>query len=181
MDRCRMAVRREFVDRGVGENWRNSMDFHILLLGLVVGIATGLRTMTGLAVISLAAHAGWMNLKDSPLSFFGSLGAVVILTAGAVGEYVADKLPRTGKRTALAPLIARIIAGSLCGAAVCFASAQSWRFGAALGAMGAIIGSFAGYYVRVGLVRKLQVADILIAVPEDLVAIGLSALVVSRL
>ncbi len=44
-----------------------------------------------------------------------------------------------------------------------------------------MIGSFAGYYARVGLVQRLAVADASIAIPEDLVAISLAILTVSRL
>jgi uncharacterized membrane protein len=153
----------------------------IAILAVLIGIATGLRTMTGLAVISWTAHVGWINLNNSPLAFLGSLAAVILLTAGAIGELIADKLPRTGKRTAVGPLIARMISGGLCGAALCFASDQSWAFGAALGVVGAIIGSFGGYFARTGLVRKLAVADISIAIPEDLLAIGVAALAVSCL
>jgi uncharacterized membrane protein len=36
------------------------------------------------------------------------------------------------------------------------------------------VGAFAGYKARTGLVRKLAVRDFMIAIPEDLVAIGLS-------
>ena len=109
----------------------------------------------------------------------GHLG--VFLTAGAIGEFIADKLPRTGKRTAAGPLVARMISGALCGAGLCVASDQSWSFGAALGVVGAIIGSFAGYTARTGLVRKLAVADMSIAIPEDLLAIGLAVVAVSCL
>lgn len=157
------------------------MDSKILFLSLLIGTVTGLRTITGIAVLSWAVHLGWIDLKQSRLAFLGSLAAVVFLTAGAIGEFIADKLPRTGKRTAAGPLIARMISGGVCGAAVCAASDQSWAFGAALGAAGAILGSFAGYYARTGLVRKLRTADFLIAIPEDLLAIGLSMLVVFAL
>ena len=157
------------------------MNPHIAILALLIGIVTGLRTMTGLAVISWAAHTEGINLKDSPLAFLGSLAAVILLTAGATGEFIADKLPRTGKRTAVGPLLARMIAGGACGAALCFADDQSWAFGAALGVMGAIVGSFGGYFARTGLVRELGAADIFVALPEDLLAIGLAVLAVTFL
>jgi uncharacterized membrane protein len=157
------------------------MSSQVVILALLLGIASGLRTMTGLAVISWAAHIGWIHLRNSRLAFLDSLAAVVFLTAGAIGEFIADKLPRTGKRTAVGPLVARMISGGLCGAGLCVASDQSWSFGAALGVVGAIIGSFAGYTARTGLVRKLAVADMSIAIPEDLLAIGLAVVAVSCL
>ncbi len=154
------------------------MDFQTGFPAVLIGAATGLRTMTGLAVISWSAHVGWIDLSGSALALLGSMPALVVLTAGAIGEYVADKLPQTGKRTAPGPLIARTVCGGLCGAAVDLAVGQPWIFGAALAAIGAVLGSFAGYYARVGLVRKLQAADIVIALPEDLLAIGLSTMAI---
>lgn len=45
--------------------------------------------------------------------------------------------------------------------------------GALLGAIGAIAGAIGGYHARVGLVRALGAPDFAIAIPEDLIAIGL--------
>jgi uncharacterized membrane protein len=157
------------------------MDFRILLLCLLIGLVTGLRTMTGLAVVGWTTHLGWINLQESPLAFLGSLAAVVILTVGALGEFIADKLPRTGMRTAAAPLIARMTSGGFCGAAVCFASGQPWAIGVALGGLGAVVGTFGGYYARTGLVRRLGATDIFIALPEDILAIGLAVVVIFSL
>jgi uncharacterized membrane protein len=153
--------------------------FQVAML-LLVGLVAGLRTMTSPAVVSWAAYLGWLNLRASKLAFLGSLLAVIFLSMGAIGEFIADKLPRTGKRTAPGPLVARSISGGLCGAALAIAASQSVIVGVVLGVIGALIGSFAGYYARVGLVRRLAVADALIAIPEDLLAIGLAILAVSR-
>jgi uncharacterized membrane protein len=157
------------------------MNVHIAGLALLIGMATGLRTMTGLAVISWAAHTGWIHLENSRLAFLGSLAAVVFLTAGAIAEFIADKLPRTGKRTAIGPLVARMISGGACGVALCLASDQSWAFGAAWGVLGAIIGSFGGYFARAGLVRKMGAADISIALLEDVLAVGSAVLALAFL
>jgi len=46
--------------------------------------------------------------------------------------------------------------------------------------VGAVAGTFAGYKARVGLVQSLNVPDFAIALPEDLVAIGLGWLLVTR-
>jgi uncharacterized membrane protein len=51
--------------------------------------------------------------------------------------------------------------------------------GAVGGAIGAIAGTFGGYWARTGLVRALQVPDMAIAIPEDVLAIGLGLLLVS--
>jgi uncharacterized membrane protein len=48
-----------------------------------------------------------------------------------------------------------------------------------IGAIGAIAGGFGGYQARVGLVQGLT-PDIAVAIPEDLIAIGLGLLLLSR-
>jgi uncharacterized membrane protein len=152
----------------------------VLLLALCIGIGAGLRCMTAPAVVAWAAHIGWLNLHGSPFAFMGSAWAVGIFTLLALFEFVADQLPSTPARTAPVGLSARIATGALCGA--CFASAggaMAW-LGALVGAIGGIAGAFAGYHARVGLVRTLRVPDITIAIPEDLIAIGLGLLLVSR-
>jgi uncharacterized membrane protein len=149
-----------------------------LLLVFGIGVVAGLRSMTAPAVVAWAAHLGWINLHGSPLAFMGSAWAVGFFTLGALGEFVADQLPSTPARTAAVGLTARIVVGLLTGA--CLAVGASYWLGALVGAIGAIAGTFGGYQARVRLVRGLRVPDAAIAIPEDLVAIGLGLLVVSR-
>jgi uncharacterized membrane protein len=151
-----------------------------LVLAFGIGIVAGLRSMTAPAVIAWAAHLGWINLAGSHLDFMRSPWAVSIFTLGAIGEFVADLLPSTPSRTAAGGLIARIVTGSLSGACLGAAGSTSPWAAAMLGAVGALAGAFGGYQVRVGLVRALKVPDFAIAIPEDLVAIGLGLLLTSR-
>ncbi len=151
-----------------------------LLLAFAIGVVAGLRSMTAPAVVAWAAHCGWLNLAGSPLSFVGSTPAVAILTLAALGEFVADKLPRTPARTSAFPLIFRVVVGGFTGACVAVAGGASMTTGIVLGAAGAIVGSFGGFYARTGLVKALRVRDLVIAIPEDLIAISLGLFVVSR-
>jgi len=151
-----------------------------LLLAFGIGVVTGLRSMTAPAVVAWAAHLGWIHLSGSPLAFMGSAWAVGIFTVGGLGEFVADKLPTTPARTAAVGLTARIVIGLLTGACLGVARGASYWLGALIGAIGAIAGAFGGYQARVRLVRGLHVPDAAIALPEDLVAIGLGLLLVSR-
>ena len=152
---------------------------YVLALALGIGIVAGLRSLTPPAAVSWAAHLGWLNLDGSYLAFMGSTVAVAILSVAALAEFVNDLLPRTPKRTAPAPLTARIVMGGLSGASLCVAGGQSLPAGAALGAIGEILGAFSGYEARRWLVKRLQVKDALIAILEDLIAIGLAYLLVS--
>lgn len=151
-----------------------------LLLGFGVGVVAGLRSLTAAAVVAWAAHLGWIDLSRSPLAFMGSGWAVGIFTLLAVLELVADKLPTTPARTSAGPLTTRIVMGMLTGACLGAAGGASLWVAAILGALGAVAGAFGGYRARMGLVRTLRVPDFAVALPEDLVAIGLGLLLVSR-
>jgi uncharacterized membrane protein len=151
-----------------------------LLLAFGIGVVTGLRSLTAPAVVAWAAHLGWLNLQGSPLAFMGSVWAVGIFTLLALVEFVADQLPSTPARTAAVGLTARIVMGALTGACLGVAGGVLLWLGALAGAIGGIAGAFGGYQARVGLVRALHVPDFAVAVPEDLVAIGLGLLIASR-
>ena len=132
--------------------------------------------MTAPAVVAWAARLGWMRLSGSPLAFMGSRWAVIIFTVAALGEFVADLLPGTPPRTAAFPLTTRIVVGLLTGASVAVAGGFLLWVGLLGGAIGAIGGAFGGYRARVGLVRALHARDAAIAIPEDIVAVGLGLL-----
>jgi uncharacterized membrane protein len=150
------------------------------MTAFLIGVIAGLRSMTAPAVVAWAARLGWLDLHDSPLAFMGSTVAVVVFTLGALGEIVADKLPRTPSRTKPAPLIGRILLGGLAGAAVAAAASQSIPLAAVLGAAGGIAGAFGGYEIRTRLVRALEVPDFVVALLEDAVAVGGGLFIVSR-
>ena len=152
----------------------------VLLLAFLIGVVSGLRSLTAPAAVAWAAHRSWINLHNTPLSFMGSTAAVVIFTLLAVVELVADQLPSTPSRTRPPGLIARIVLGGLSGAAIAVSGRQSIALGAVLGAAGGIAGAFAGYQVRKRLVRALQVPDLIIAFLEDAVAIAGGVFIVSR-
>jgi uncharacterized membrane protein len=152
----------------------------VLLLALLIGVVSGLRSLTAPAVVAWAAHRNWLNLHNTVLSFMASTAAVVIFTLLALVELVADKLPSTPSRTKPVGLIARIVLGGLSGAGVAVSGAQSIVLGAVLGAVGGIAGAFAGYQVRTRLVKALEVPDLVIALLEDSVAIGGGLFIVSR-
>ena len=153
---------------------------YVFVLAVGIGIVAGLRSLTAPAVVAWGARLGWLNLHGSPLAFMASTAAVVIFSLLAIGELVADKLPRTPKRTAPAPLVARIVTGGLCGACLCAATGQSLFLGAILGAIGGVIGAFSGYEIRSRVVNALHIQDFFVAICEDLIAIALACLVVSR-
>ena len=151
---------------------------YVFVLALGIGIVAGLRSLTAPAVVAWGAHLGWVNLHGSPLAFMGSTTAVAILSVLAIGELIADKLPMIPKRTAPAPLSARVITGGLCGACFCAAAGKSLLAGMLLGGIGGVIGAFLGYSIRRRL--DLHVKDFVVAICEDVVAVSLALFLVSR-
>jgi uncharacterized membrane protein len=152
---------------------------HVLLLAFLIGVFTGLRSLTPIAVTAWGAHLRWLQLPHS-LAWIGSTATASIFAVLALFELVADKLPSTPSRTAPPGLMARILTGSFTGACLATAGGQPATTGAILGGVGAIVGCFGGYQVRKRLVRALHTPDVLIALLEDLVTIGGALFVVSR-
>ncbi len=150
-----------------------------LLFAFLIGLFAGLRSIVTPAVTSWAVYLGWLKLQH-PLSLIGSLPSVVILTVIAVGELVADKLPKTPNRTSPLGLIARIVTGAVTGACIATGGGQEALPGALLGALGGVVGCFAGYQARTRLVKALSKPDIYVALVEDIVAIAGCLWIVSR-
>jgi uncharacterized membrane protein len=153
----------------------------VYALAAGIGFAAGLRSMTAPAATALAAHLGWLKLQGSPLEFMSSSVTVGILTLFALGELVADKLPQTPNRTSLPGLVTRIATGAVSGACICIASDQPLAAGAVLGGLTGIAGAFAGHEARKRTVAALGTKDTYIAAAEDVIAISLALLLVSRI
>jgi uncharacterized membrane protein len=149
------------------------------VLAFLIGIAAGLRSMTAPAAVSWAARLGWLHLENTWLAFLGFAATPYILSALAIGELIADKLPKTPSRKSPMGFIARIVSGALCGAAV-GATRQALIGGLMAGALGAIAGTLGGYEFRVRLATAIGGKDLPIALLEDAIAICGSFLVVSR-
>jgi uncharacterized membrane protein len=152
----------------------------ILCLAFAIGVIAGLRAFTAPAVVCWAAHLGWINLHGSHLAFLGSIITVVIVTLLAIFELVNDKLPKTPNRTTPGPAGARIVLGALSGAALAIAGGQDALLGAILAVVGAVVGAFGGYQVRHQIVTQLKAKDVVVALTEDLIAIGGGLLIVTR-
>lgn len=150
----------------------------LFVLAFLIGIVAGLRTMTAPAAVSWAARLGWLHLQGTPLAFLGAAVTPYVVTALAIGELINDPLPKTGSRKSPPQFIGRILTGALSGAAL-GASAGMLAGGLVAGALGAVAGTLGGYEFRVRLGRAFG-RDLPAALCEDVVAIGLAILVVTR-
>jgi uncharacterized membrane protein len=154
----------------------------VLYLGCFsIGVIAGLRSLTAPALVSWAAHLGWLDLSGSWLSLLGSRAAIIILSSLALAELVADKLPKTPKRTNLGPLVFRAITGGFSSLAICASAHQPPVIGTILGVLGSIAGAFAGYEIRHRLVEAFGLPDFGVAMAEDLVAVGGGLMIVSTM
>jgi len=149
------------------------------LLAFALGMVAGLRSMTAPAAVAWGAHLGWLTLEGTPLAFLGSVAARYILLVAMVAELVADKLPFTPSRILPGPFVGRIVSGGLAGAALATGVGQSLALGALAGAAGAVAGTLGGYKVRTSLVPALGVPDYVVALAEDVVAVGGALLILA--
>lgn len=145
----------------------------------LLGLCTGLRAMTPMALICWAGRLGYLPVSDTWASWVAHPVSVGVFTFLALGEYVGDKLPKTPKRITLFPLITRLAFGGLVGAIVATALGSGLGEAILLGLLGAAFGSFAGYHLRTHAVQASGWPDWRIAVAEDLFAIGASIVALS--
>lgn len=146
---------------------------------LLLGVATGMRSMTAIAALSWAV---WLGLvpEQGWAAWIGHLVVVILLTICALGEYVVDTMPKTPRRTDLGPALGRVVIGALVGAMVAVAIDEPVAGGVIFGAGGAIIGTWGGFFVRMTVARIFR-RDMPAALLESASAIALAVLALARL
>lgn len=137
----------------------------------LLGFCTGLRTMMPMAIgcwfvyrHNLPLPPGWAFWVTYPVTR-------IVFTVLAIGELIGDKLPFTPARTAPFPLIARLCFGGLVGALAATGLKGSIPEGIILGALGALLGAFAGFHIRRLIVQRTGWPDWPVALAEDAFAI----------
>lgn len=141
----------------------------VYLLALVIGIISGLRTMTAPAAMSWAAYLGYLNLDGSGLAFMGHRFTPWILSVLALGEFVTDQLPSTPSRKVPVQFGARLVSGALSGAML-GADGGTVLGGLVASIVGAVIGTLGGAAVRSRLATAFG-RDLPAALIEDAIAI----------
>ncbi|PDS81129.1 DUF4126 domain-containing protein [Rhizobium sp. L43] len=147
-----------------------------LLLALLIGVISGLRTMTAPATVAWGAALGWFDVSQTPLAFMGYRWTPWIFTVLAIVELIADQLPSTPSRKVPMQFGARIVSGALSGATI--GAASSLFFGGLIaGVIGAVIGTYGGAAVR-GRLAAAFGKDLPAALIEDAVAVIGAVLIV---
>lgn len=147
-----------------------------LLRAGAIGVVAGMRSQLPLALLSLAAQQQGRNQHGLP-AVLTSPQVTALLLACAAGELAVDKLPFTPSRLMPGSLAVRAGIGSLAGTLLVRKAGFPPMCGAALGAIGALAGSYVGHDVRAGLGAATGLPDPIFALLEDVtaVAIGSSA------
>ncbi|MEV4623703.1 hypothetical protein AB0J74_33975 [Asanoa sp. NPDC049573] len=148
------------------------MESTALTGSFLVGVATGGRSMTGLAAVALTTEP---TRADRLLDRVATTRGRVLLTAGAAAEMVGDKLPTVPSRLSRQGLTSRIAAGALAGAALAVRSGGNPGLGALAGVTGSVVGSYAGATWRRWAGTEKATA-FTAAVTEDLLTVAVALL-----
>src|ERR1700745_4347686 len=121
----------------------------LFLLCVVIGGVSGLRSLTGIAIVTIAAqrawqNLGWLHLCGTGLGFLGTRVAMYVFVLLAIVELVADKMSFVPPRIQAGPLAARFVLGGLCGGALALAAGMSWGAPAAVAGGAGGVGGHSG-------------------------------------
>lgn len=142
---------------------------------LLLGIVAGMRSMTAPAAVSILLwRRPELDPHVAPAQWFAHAWVALVLAIAAVGELIADKLPRTPNRTALGPFLGRVITGGLSGAAAAQIGNLSGWIGAICGIAGAVVSTFAMFHARRAVVRGTSLPDPFVGAVEDILALCLA-------
>ena len=141
-----------------------------LLAAAGLGAATGLRSMTGLALASRELTGRSAGDADALREWLADDTVSYVLTGLAIAELVADKLPEVPDRVDPAPLAARGVVGAVVGAMA--GGEDYWAAGAAIGAAAAVASAWLGWAVRKEAGWATGLPDPVLAVLEDVAAVS---------
>jgi uncharacterized membrane protein len=144
------------------------METTALTGAFLVGVASGGRSLTGLATIALTTHP---TRADRLLDRAATTRGRVLLTAGATAELVGDKLPNIPSRLSRQGLTGRIACGALAGTALARRSGANPGLGALCGVAGSIAGSYGGAAWRRWAGTE-KVTAFTAAITEDLLTVA---------
>jgi uncharacterized membrane protein len=133
----------------------------------LLGVTTGLRSMTPMAVVCWFAYLGYLPVSGTWAGWTASLWVAIVWTVLAVAELVADKLPHMPDRISRWPLLWRLLMGGMAGSIAASALVGPGIEGVLLAVIGTLLGAFGGYMIRREVVQETGVKDWQFALAED--------------
>jgi uncharacterized membrane protein len=147
-----------------------------MLCMVLMGVVTGMRSMTALAVLCWCA---WLGLLPETgwAAWSATLVAAIVFGLCAAGEYAGDLSPRAPSRTTMFPLTVRLIVGAVVGVLSAHALNEPIAGGVVFGVSGVLVGAYGGVRVRVWVAKKLG-RDWPVGISESALALGLALIAV---
>jgi uncharacterized membrane protein len=131
--------------------------------------------MSGPAFATIDAGRNDRKLEGTVFEPLKRSEAPLVVGFMAVGEMIVDKLPFLPNRTDPLPLIGRLVLGGTAGAAVFAGEGESALVGAAIGSLGALVSSFVGFRVRMFLIEKVGLPNLVGGLVGDAAVIGIGS------
>jgi uncharacterized membrane protein len=140
---------------------------------LGLGAIAGMRSMAAPAALSRAVERGDVDgLENTPFAALGSPGVSTVLRMFEIGEMFVDKLPVVvPSRTAPPPLLGRAASGAIAGAALFSSGGRRMATGGVLGAVSALASAYAMEHLRLQMVERLGIPDLVAALSEDAIVL----------
>ena len=145
-----------------------------------LGLATGMRTMTPIAVVCWAAYLGYLPVEGTWAFWAAKLVSPILFTLLALGEYAGDTLPRTPSRTDLPLVFGRVCFAIFVGVIVATAMGEPKAGGVVLAVIGVPVGIYGGYRARMAGARWVG-RDLPVALAESAVALAITLYAVKAL
>jgi uncharacterized membrane protein len=123
-----------------------------MLRPLLIGFVAGMRSMTPLAAVSLAARAGRLPAHRGAWRLLAQPAVVAGSAALALGELAGDKLHSAPDRIVAPGIAARLATGALAGAAVAPRGRRAEAM--AVGAATAVAASYLTFGLRMMALRR---------------------------
>jgi uncharacterized membrane protein len=137
-----------------------------------IGMVAGVRSMSAPAMVSRYLRREEHESNDRLTELLSSPIVSRVLQAAAAAEMAADKTSWVPDRTAWPSVAWRAVAGGVAGSIVAGTEGGSRLVGAALGAAGAVAATFAAFYLREALHRRLKLSHRVLGAAEDSVVVG---------
>lgn len=142
-----------------------------------LGAVAGMRSMVAISLLSgYLAKTDPKTREGTPLALLETPTANTALKLAVVGEMLADKIPFAPARTAVLPLLWRVVWGALLGAVTTSGRRRSEALpGALVGGGAALFTSYFVYLLRVRAAERLHIPDTVLGMAEDAAVLALGA------